>query len=54
MTVTLDRGGVGQLVTCRQELAASEAKTGPGEEQFISLIRKSTGEIDYINSYPHF
>ena len=36
LTATLDLGEVGHLAICRQELAGSEARIGPGEDVFVT------------------
>ena len=36
LTATLVLGGAGHLVICRQELAGSEARIGPGEDVFVT------------------
>ena len=36
LTATLVLGEAGHLAICRQELAGSEARIGPGEDVFVS------------------
>ena len=38
LTATLVLGEAGHLAICRQELAGSEARIGPGEDVFVTSL----------------